>query len=385
MNHKFYSLLLSLLIIAALICISCDNSTGPEETHEFPAAISAVATDITLYVYSDGWGTALDTVEMTTEGPVTLDIEEEIPYHDPPRYFSYAKADGFYAEIYTSQKGETITIDLDSVPQVANSITGVIFEQQIYFAPCYFAEKDIAISVPGGGSIAGTTDEQGRYGFSGLEADLYLLHLANGNLPEVYYISNTSGTDYNDLYFLSEMVVDAPNIYLYPSDTIDVNIDIDLPNGGHIIASEPSYNNGWSVNVTPDGLIDGQYEYLFYEVLQAVPLNVQDGWLLDGTKLESELRYLLANLGFVGREIDDFIEYWLPRLGDSPYCAIYPQNVEAMITLNIEPVPDNIFRMIFLFRPLQIPISLNTLPLPDAIRRDGFTVIEWGGILLTNY
>jgi len=383
MKARHYSLFVILLIVSLSIVLSCSNSTGPNDDHEFPAPIDSIATDITLYVYSNGWGNILDTLEMDTEDTIRIDIYEANPYSDPAQYYIYGKADGFYTEFYHCTKGDTIRVDLDAVPQVSNSVTGVIFEQQSYFTDCYFAGKDIALSVPGGVSISGTTDSQGRYGFSNLSGKTYLLHFLNFETPESFDILNTLVTDYDDLYFYSEMQVDAPNIYLYPKTKIDISVNIDFPNGGQIIKSEPPYNNGWDVNVTPEGIIDGQYEYLFYETHQSMPLNHQSGWLLDGNDLENELRFILMNLGYVGREIDDFIEYWLPRFGSTPYLAVYPQDVEEMISVNIEPVPDEFLRMIFLFRPLTSPVQLEELPLPDAIQRNGFTAVEWGGILIS--
>jgi len=66
-----------LLIVSLSIILSCSNSTGPGDTHEFPDAIDSVATGIALYVYSNGWGIILDTLEMDTEDTITIDIYEE--------------------------------------------------------------------------------------------------------------------------------------------------------------------------------------------------------------------------------------------------------------------------------------------------------------------
>jgi len=383
MKTRNYSLLVLLLILSISIILSCSNSTGPEDTNEFPAAIDSVATDITLYINSVGFGIAPDTLDMNTEDTITIN------YFGGGSYFIYARANGFYTELYYCSNGETITIDLDAVPQVLNSVTGVIFEEEMaYFdlQDSYLSEADIVLSVVGGRSISGTTDSLGRYGFSNLSECEYLLHSAAFHAPQSFDITNTGGTDYKELYCLYEGIsIDAPNIYLYPETTIDINVNIDFPNGGQIIKSEPLYNNGWSVNVTPEGIIDGLYNYLFYKTSQPVNLNYQSGWLLDGNDLENEIRYLLMNLGFVGREIDDFVDYWLPKFGSTPYLAVYPQDVESLITLTIEPTPDELLRMIFFFRPLDVPIQLEELPLPDAIQRHGFTAVEWGGILLEGY
>ncbi len=375
MKMNDYLLLVSLLILSLSIVLSCSNSTGPEkEDHSFPAAIDSVATDITLYVFSL-MGFAPDTLEMNSEDTITIN------YYGGGSYYIYAKANSFYTELYYCSNGETITIDLDAIPVVPNSVTGVIFHTQSSVSDSYVADTDIVLTVPGGNSISGTTDSLGRYGFSNLGECDYILHSAAFEFPISFDISNTFGTDYNELYIMSPLIIMAPNVYLYPKTTIDISVDISFPNGGRVVESEPPYNNGWDVNVTPEGIIDGEYNYLFYDTRQPIALNYRTGWLLDGNDLENEFRYLLMNLGYVGREIDDFVDYWLPKIGTTPYLAVYPQDVEAMITLSINPVPDELLRMIFFFRPLSEPVQLEELPLPDAIQRNGFTAVEWGGIL----
>ncbi|MCP4703799.1 MAG: hypothetical protein GY865_04240 [candidate division Zixibacteria bacterium] len=377
MNKRYYSLLVVLLILSISIILSCSNSTGPEDDHEFPPAGDSVATNITLYVNSGNFIIInVDTLEMATEGEIVIDIAGEGSCQ------IYAIADGFYSELYGCSIGETITVDLDPVPQEPNSVTGVIFYSMGAMTDQYYAEKNIVLTIPGGGSINGTTDSLGRYGFSNLSECEYILHSADFGIPKSFSIINTAGTDYKELFNVSEITILAPNIYLYPETTTDISVDISFPNGGHIVESDPPYINGWNVSVTPDGIIDGEYNYLFYDTKQPAQLNILSGWLLDGTKLESELRFIMMNLGYVGREVDDFVEYWIPKIGPTPYLAMHPQDVESQITLTIEPVPDNLLRMLFLFRPLDEPIELEELPLPDAIQRNGFTAIEWGGILI---
>lgn len=380
MKYPINLFVISLIAPVLSVVFSCSRSTEPGDPYAFPGPIDAVATNITLTVYSDGWGTILDTIEIETEGPVTIDIEEEGPYYDPPQYYIYAASEGFYTELYYCQKGETISVDLDGVPQHLNSITGVIFGLQTYFADCYFSGKSIALSIPGGTSITTTTDGQGRYGFGNLSEEIYILHFTDYGVPHSFEIVNTDGTDYNDLSFLEANIARAPNIYLYPESTTNVRIELGFPFGGQIVESKPYYDNGWDINVTPDGMINEQYEYLFYEVLMSTPLNHRAGWLLDGSSFEGELRGLLSSRGFVGREIDDFVEYWVPRLEGSPWYAVYPQDAESMITLDISPRPDNILRALFLIRPLAYQVSIPAPPDQGTFVRKGFTVIEWGVI-----
>ena len=378
------AVILLLLILSAatlLMLSSCDNSTGPKDSHQFPAAIDSVAMDIRLIVYSYGTGAVLDTLFLKTECDLTVDVEDENPLFDPPQYYIYATCPGFYTELYHCQRGETVTFDLDAVPDVPNSITGAIFAQQPLFDNCYFGDKDITLTESGGTlSISGNTDSLGRYGFSGLNSDYYILHFLQYGAPYSFEIYNSELTNYRDIFFVEAYIVDAPNIYLYPETETALSVNIDFPAGGEIIASEPPYNSGWQVSATPDGIINGQYEYLFYEVRQAVPLTSEYGWVLDGTSLESGLRNLLSDYGFVGREIDDFIDFWLPRLEGSPWYAVYPQDAESLITLSIDPPPDNVLRAIFLIRSLNRRI---TIPPPAGLNgftRDGFTAVEWGVI-----
>ena len=393
--------LISLLGATVYLALSCSNSTGPGHRYDFPDPIDSVATDITLYVYSDIYdvfvcGTELsaskgmspvvriilDTIEMATEGDITIDIEEADPYTDPPKYFIYAEADGFYTELYYCSKGETITVDLDAVAELENSITGVLFYVPAYERDEYYSIDTVVLTGPNI-SLMTMTDEQGRYGVGNLPLGTYIL--TNGfSLTPTLYIQqiNNPVTDYMSVLFYEPTMDRAPYIYLYPETQTDISVELGLVQGGQIIESEPPYNGGWNVNVTPDGTIDETYDYLYYESLQPVPLDYRYGWVLDGADLESELRNLLSSLGFIEKEINDFIEFWIPKLGDADYYAVYPQDVESFVSLNITPRPDNILRTLLLIRPLAYHVNIPPPPEPEQFVRDGFTVTEWGVIWL---
>ncbi len=348
-----------------------------------------IATDIALAIYSDGWGELLDTQTLETEGAVTIDIEEEMPYSDPPAYYLYATATGFYTELYKCVKGETITIDLDAVPDHAEAVAGTIFGTQGFFADSPVAEHTLQITNSANTfSATTTTDVQGRFGLSGLPPGDYTLAFDycqfndDEKFPVSFDVTNTSGVDYYDLQFPEPAQADAPNLYLYPTTTMDMSVSVGVPSGGYITDSQPPYQAGWQVHARPDGTINGVYGYLFYEAMVSVPLNRETGWVLRGEKLEAELRTLLAELGFEGREIDDFVNHWVPILEGSAWYAVYPQNAEAVTTLTITPSPDSILRAILLIRPLDHRITIPTPPNCDAFVREGFTVVEWGVIVL---
>jgi len=162
---------------------------------------TGVATNITLTVYSDGWGTLLGTIPLATEGPQVIDMVEAQPYSNPAQYYIYAKADGFYTELYTCTKGASIDVDLDKVPVRSNAMAGVIFGQQSYFADSYLADTTVEIE-GAAGSTTFTTDAQGRYGLDGLPVGTYALHFDyQGQTIDLTLVHDAEGTQYADLYF----------------------------------------------------------------------------------------------------------------------------------------------------------------------------------------
>jgi len=340
--------------------------------------VEGVATNITLTIYSDGWGNELDATTIATEGSVVIDVFEESPYSDPPAYYIYAEADGYYTELYSCTRGNSIDVDLDAVPDLPGSVTGVIFATQGFFADCYYADQNILVTGPDGETATITTDAQGRYGLGDVPTGTYTLSWSMDGETFSFDVVNTAGTDYQDLSFREPMQMAAPNLYLYPPDTTTVEVKLGFPIGGHVTESEPRYRDGWKVRVDPDGWIDDEYGYLFYETSVPQRATTDKGWLLDGANLELELRGLLRRQGFVGREIVDFLEFWMPRLEGSPYYAVYPQDAAALVTLTIDPPPDKLRRVLLLIRPLEAPISIQPPRDPKPLRREGFVAMEWG-------
>lgn len=365
-------------ILGLVSLLSCSKSVSPSRQPTFPEPLDRVATDITLSIYSDGSGDLIETRRISREGPVTIDVEDPNPYFNPPRYYIYARAENFYTELYTCEKGETIIIDLDGVPQCCNAITGVISAVQDFFADCYYASGNVKVFGPEGIVTTIRTDRQGRYGLQEMPQGAYRLTIWYSGLCFPFEVTNSSGTDYTELSFDEPHRMYAPNLYLYPEAERDVTVKLGFPAGGLITESEPPYGGGWHVRVTPEGVINGRFGYLFYEALVSVPMDYESGWLLNGDDLEGELRALLERLGFVGREIDDFLDYWVPLLEGSPYYAVYPQEAESMITLEIAPAPGSVLRALLFIRPLQRPLSIAAPPTSDPFVRDGFTAVEWG-------
>ncbi len=181
-------------------------------------------------------------------------------------------------------------------------------------------------------------------------------------------------------------VVMKPNIYLYPAEKSQITVNLRFPLGGKIITSIPAYENGWSVVVDTSGIIDNNYEYLFYESKQPDIWQLKYGWIIKSSELETFFRDNMLKHGFYGREISDFTDYWIPRLTDFGYYEIYPQEmniINSAITLEINKKPDDVLRLYYLIKGVNTD-SNNKINIPGDIiqfKRNGFHVTEWGVIL----
>jgi hypothetical protein len=181
-----------------------------------------------------------------------------------------------------------------------------------------------------------------------------------------------------------QVVVMKPNIYLYPQTARTLSVALEFPLGGSVIQSIPLYSNGWKVNVEPSGKIDQQYDYIFYESKNPDAYQYGSGWIVGKDTLTSFFSNNLLLDGFSEREKDDFIEYWIPRLVDHPYYAIYPQfagEIEKTIQLKISESPDNMLRLFYIIKGTMNKDQTLSVPTIPQFKRNGFVVTEWGVIL----
>jgi len=177
-----------------------------------------------------------------------------------------------------------------------------------------------------------------------------------------------------------------PVIYLYPEEEIDVSVQVE-PSGGLTI-TEPNYGDGWLVKAKPNGEIynygDGQiYPYLFWEGHGVNYTRPEKGFVVKRGDVEEFLINKLSDLGLIKNEYDEFIEYWQPKMTDSPYYLVNfvsKEEFDKIAPLTVEPEPDTIIRVFMDYQGLEYPIQVEE---PEFItpERIGFTVVEWGGAL----
>jgi len=175
--------------------------------------------------------------------------------------------------------------------------------------------------------------------------------------------------------------VDKPAVYLYPESEMNIKVSVNV--NGYITKSIPTYGIGYDVTAKPNGLIDDKYDYLFYEAQLNNIVLPNTGWVVKSNDLEAWFNFNLVKLGLNQNEIEQFKEYWIPRLSESDLYEIklIENNflVENM-NLIIEPKPDTLIRTIFYFKPIDEKIEI-TEPTIETPERIGFTVVEWGGLL----
>lgn len=180
-----------------------------------------------------------------------------------------------------------------------------------------------------------------------------------------------------------------PAIYLYPPTSQEINVKV-TPKG-YLTYTDPPYPlaDGWNVTAHPDGQIISNtktYPYLYYES------KIQDEWIdkpLNGyvvskQNLTSTLADLLPKLGLNPKESQDFIQYWTKSLTNAPYyyIGILSENaIDKIEPLQITPKPDTTIRVRLYFKALTEPIITQTPNLPIIPSRQGFTVVEWGGLV----
>ncbi|MBI3135518.1 MAG: hypothetical protein HYZ14_12650 [Bacteroidetes bacterium] len=199
--------------------------------------------------------------------------------------------------------------------------------------------------------------------------------------------------------FLEEAVavVFKPVIYAYNAGG---NIHLRLKPRGTLTFTYPETATGdWDVRCNEDGTLtsaaDGKnYPYLFWEGEQpglkvaAVNGNIE-GYLVKTDTCISFLENTLAAYGLNERETADFITFWGPKMIEKEFAFVQFLTTEqygcTIASLDIEPQPESLLRLYLYLVPLageELPFDIKT-PQIEPFNRNGFTVVEWGGSVLS--
>lgn len=173
-----------------------------------------------------------------------------------------------------------------------------------------------------------------------------------------------------------------PVIYLYPEKTTKVSVKV----GADISKSDPEYNGGWEAIAEPSGrlTVAGKiYDYLFWEGQGQEYPNINKGKVVEVKGVETVLREDLAQLGLNQKETADFLDFWLPKMPNTPYIRLTwfgTSEMNKLAPLAVSPKPDTTIRIFLDFEGLDKPYDLKPQNL-SAPARKGFTLVEWGGLL----
>ncbi|OGG03281.1 hypothetical protein A2W14_00375 [Candidatus Gottesmanbacteria bacterium RBG_16_37_8] len=178
-----------------------------------------------------------------------------------------------------------------------------------------------------------------------------------------------------------------PAIYLYPTETKKVNVKVNTK--GKFTLTIPEYKKeGWTVTANPSGIIkteSGSYPYLYYESIipNSLISSPESGYVVGMTELPRLFKTLLPKLGLNAVESKEFEDYWESVLPKENYYFVAPMTmsqIDSIEPLEFSPKPDTLIRVRLYFEGLKEK-KLVKEPTIITPKREGFTAVEWGGML----
>lgn len=177
-----------------------------------------------------------------------------------------------------------------------------------------------------------------------------------------------------------------PVVYLYPQEDVQVRVEV----GASVRLSEPLYpQDGWLVDASPDGSIsyqDRDYSSLYWEGKGdgTYPDLSDSGVVVSQKDLLPTLWSHLKDQGLNQKESADFMEFWESKLPKTPFVRLTwlgTREMDELAPLRITPKPNTVRRIFLEFEGLEKHFSLKPQNF-SSFNRDGFTVVEWGGLLI---
>lgn len=180
-----------------------------------------------------------------------------------------------------------------------------------------------------------------------------------------------------------EPTIDKPVLYLYPDSDVKVSVNFEHPE--YIKTSYPKYDNGWEVDVKTNGDIyyNGRYYYaLYWDEISQNKVDFDTGFYVEANEAIDFLEEKLDIIGLTEREANEFIMYWLPVLEDNEKSLVYFELTEERENYNkliITPEPDSMLRVAIHIKKANKKTDIKAQEL-STFERNGFTVVEWGGV-----
>lgn len=182
-----------------------------------------------------------------------------------------------------------------------------------------------------------------------------------------------------------------PIIYLYPEQKETVSVKLNPK--GSLLETIPTYpESGWVVTAYPNGKIEYQnktYPYLYYEskIHDSEVKVPTTGYVRSYSDLQAFFTFILPQTGLNVSEAKEFNDYWVKALPYAPYYFVGfmdSTSIDHIEPLTISPKPDTIIRVRAYFKALEKPTVVTEPKLLEPSNREGFTVVEWGGMVKTD-
>ncbi len=197
--------------------------------------------------------------------------------------------------------------------------------------------------------------------------------------------TNRSGNRTNDEYNNGRWSESwKPIMYIYPKE--DMDLTITFKKKENLMHTYPKYKDEWNIHVSTDGNIydydtNRNYYALYWDEKDYQEENFNEGFVVKGEDISKFFEEKLEILGFNEREINEFIIYWMPKMEDNKYNLIRFRTTDEIsenmpIDFSIE--PDTLIRVIMDYKKLDEKIEIKEQKLPEY-KRQGFTIVEWGG------
>lgn len=175
-----------------------------------------------------------------------------------------------------------------------------------------------------------------------------------------------------------------PVIYLYPKETTKVSVA--LPRFINVTVSEPTYpEQGWQTVAHPDGTLEYNgltYGSLYWEGTGVGYVTPKDGFIVKDGDQQIFLTETLPKYGLNAKESKEFMDFWLPKMTGAPYYRVsfLTNTWSAAAPLYVNPKPDTSIRIFMDWQKLSAPIKITPPQIITPVR-NGFTLVEWGGLL----
>jgi hypothetical protein len=196
----------------------------------------------------------------------------------------------------------------------------------------------------------------------------------------------------------SPAITFKPVLYAYNSPS---KVSAQLTAVGTLTYTYPAIDedHAWHFKTNDDGTLTDtrtgkNYPYLFWEGLGKDLAfksagNGMEGYFIKTDTCAQFLENVLAAYGLNEKESTDFITFWTPKMMQKKYALVQflsnDDYTEKIASLDLAPQPESLLRLYMYFAPLdEEPEDLElTTPVIPAFSRVGFTVVEWGGSVIS--